>query len=94
MKLGRLLWGLTVLGVGCGSGSGSNNSGGTPPGAPSGLAATAGNQQVGLTWDASSGARHKIVPADVACDDTAGAYTVTVTFGAAQAGRLVLVAAK
>jgi hypothetical protein len=43
----------------CG-GSGSSGGGGggqvTPPAAPTGLVATAGNQQVGLTWTASSGA--------------------------------------
>jgi hypothetical protein len=47
-----------------------------------------------LAWDAATGMRHKVTPADIACDDTAGAFTVTVTFGAAQAGRLVLIAAK
>jgi hypothetical protein len=42
----------------CG-GSGSSGGGGqqvTPPAAPTGLAATAGNMQVALTWSASSGA--------------------------------------
>ena len=38
-------------GVACGSGGG-----GTPPATPTGLAATAGNGQVSLTWGASSGA--------------------------------------
>ncbi|HVN19645.1 MAG TPA: glycoside hydrolase family 44 protein [Dongiaceae bacterium] len=43
----------------CGGNSGSGGSGGgggTPPTTPSGLTATAGNQQVSLTWTASSGA--------------------------------------
>ena len=42
-----------------GSGGGGNGGGGqqvTVPATPTGLAATAGNQQVGLTWSASSGA--------------------------------------
>ena len=43
--------------LGCGTGSGSSNNGsGTPPAVPAGLAASAGNQQVALTWTASSGA--------------------------------------
>ncbi len=48
----------TLLLPSCG-GSGSTGGGGsqvTPPAAPTGLAATAGNQQVSLTWTASSGA--------------------------------------
>ncbi len=43
----------------CGGGSGSSGGGGqqvTPPTAPTGLAATAGNMQVALSWTASSGA--------------------------------------
>jgi len=39
-----------------GSGYGGGGGGGNPPGAPTGLAATAGNAQVGLSWSASSGA--------------------------------------
>ncbi len=42
---------------GCGSSGGSGGGGGgNPPAAPSGLSATAGNQQVSLTWNASVGA--------------------------------------
>jgi Glycoside hydrolase family 44 len=48
-----------LFSTGCG-GSGSSGGGGGPqgaaPSAPGGLAATAGNQQVSLTWNASSGA--------------------------------------
>jgi hypothetical protein len=39
----------------CGGGN-SGGGGGQPPATPSGLTATAGNQQVSLTWNASSGA--------------------------------------
>ncbi len=40
-----------------GSGSGAGGGGGQqPPAAPTGVSATAGNQQVALTWNASSGA--------------------------------------
>ena len=49
----------TLLLPSCG-GSGSSGGGGgqqvTPPSTPTGLTATAGNQQVALTWNASSGA--------------------------------------
>jgi hypothetical protein len=48
-----LLAGLTF---GCGGGSSPSNGDGTPPTAPSALAAAAENQQVSLTWTASSGA--------------------------------------
>ncbi len=46
---------------GCGGGSGSNSNsggggGGSAPGAPTGLTATAGNQQITLSWTASAGA--------------------------------------
>ena len=42
---------------GCGGNSGGGGGGGgQPPATPSGLTATAGNQQVALTWSASSGA--------------------------------------
>ena len=44
---------------GCGGnsgGGGGGGGGGQPPATPSGLTATAGNQQVALTWSASSGA--------------------------------------
>jgi len=52
--LAVLLWaGLTF---GCGGGVSSSSGGGTAPAAPTALAATAGNQQVSLTWTASTGA--------------------------------------
>jgi fibronectin type 3 domain-containing protein len=41
---------------GCGGGAGSGGGGGTAPAAPASLAATAGDQQIRLTWAASSGA--------------------------------------
>ncbi len=41
---------------GSGYGGGGGGGGQNPPGAPSGLTATAGNQQVSLTWNASAGA--------------------------------------
>lgn len=45
------------FGCGGGYGSGGNGSGGGhPPGAPTGLTATAGNAQVSVSWTASSGA--------------------------------------
>jgi hypothetical protein len=49
---------LTAVFVGCGSGSSGGGGGGgaQPPAAPTGLQATAGNAQVSLTWNASSGA--------------------------------------
>jgi hypothetical protein len=41
----------------CGGGGGNGGGGGgNPPGTPTGLTATAGNAQVALTWNASSGA--------------------------------------
>jgi hypothetical protein len=47
----------TAFAVGCGGGYGGGSGGGTTvPPAPSGLQATAGNAQVSLTWNASSGA--------------------------------------
>jgi fibronectin type 3 domain-containing protein len=39
-----------------GGGYGGGGGGGNPPSAPTGLAATAGDKQVGLTWSTSSGA--------------------------------------
>ena len=46
-----------ALATGCGgSGSGGGGGGGNPPSAPTGLTATAGSQQVSLTWNASAGA--------------------------------------
>ncbi|HEV7219979.1 MAG TPA: hypothetical protein VGN39_13985, partial [Terriglobales bacterium] len=55
-----LLAAFTLL-QGCGGGSGSNSGsggggGGIAPGAPTGLTATAGSQQVTLSWSASVGA--------------------------------------
>jgi len=54
---------LTLFFSACGGGSGGNGGngggcggGGNPPTAPTGLTATAGTQQVGLSWTASSGA--------------------------------------
>lgn len=49
--------GITLLQA-CGGGSGGygGGGGGNPPGTPTGLAATGGNAQVSLTWNASSGA--------------------------------------
>ena len=51
---------LTLFFSACGGGSGGNGGGGggggNPPAAPTGLTATAGTQQVGLSWTASSGA--------------------------------------
>ena len=41
---------------GSGNSGGGGGGGGNPPAAPSGLTATAGNQQVSLSWTASSGA--------------------------------------
>ncbi len=46
---------LAGLSLGCGGGLSSSRGPLTPPAAPSALAATAGNQQVSLTWTASSG---------------------------------------
>jgi len=51
-----VVWLLAAAMFGCGGGAGSGSGGGTAPTVPAGLAATAGNQQVGLTWTASSGA--------------------------------------
>lgn len=49
-----------LLLAGCGgggnTGGGGGGGGGNPPPTPSGLVATAGNQQVALTWNASAGA--------------------------------------
>jgi len=46
---------VTALMQGCGGSSGSGGGGGgNPPAAPSGLTATPGNQQVKLTWNAST----------------------------------------
>jgi len=52
-----LVLAITLLLQGCGgsSGGGGGNTG-NPPAAPGGLTATAGNQQVSLSWNASSGA--------------------------------------
>jgi Glycoside hydrolase family 44/Fibronectin type III domain len=51
------IWLLVGVMLGCGGSTGSSTNGGaTAPGVPAGLAATPGNQQVGLTWTASSGA--------------------------------------
>lgn len=51
---------LTLFFSACGGGSGGNGGGGggsgNPPVTPTGLTATAGTQQVGLSWTASSGA--------------------------------------
>src|SRR5258708_25724429 len=52
-----LLWSLIVTLLwlaGCGGGYGGG--GGNPPAAPTGLAASAANAQVNLTWNASAGA--------------------------------------
>ena len=38
----------------CGGGNGGGGGGGNPPSAPTGLAATAGNAQVSLTWNAAA----------------------------------------
>lgn len=46
---------VSLIAAGCGSGGGYGG-GGTPPPAPTGLAATAGNAQIALSWTASSGA--------------------------------------
>ena len=52
----HVLAGLALL-TGCGgSGSGGGGGGGNPPSAPTGVTATAGNQQVSLSWNASAGA--------------------------------------
>ena len=53
-----MLLAAVVLWQGCASsgGPGSTGGGGNPPGPPTGLAATAGVQQVSLSWTASSGA--------------------------------------
>ena len=51
-----LVWLLAATMCGCGGGSGSSSGGGTAPAVPADLAATAGNQQVGLTWTPSTGA--------------------------------------
>lgn len=48
---------VSLVASGCGSGGGNGGGGGgTPPVAPAGLTATAGNAQVALSWTASSGA--------------------------------------
>ncbi|HMK29849.1 MAG TPA: fibronectin type III domain-containing protein, partial [Terriglobales bacterium] len=45
-----------AIASGGGSNSGGGGGGGTAPAAPTGVTATAGNQQVALTWTASAGA--------------------------------------
>jgi hypothetical protein len=45
-----------VTGCGGSGSSGGGGGGGNPPAVPTGLTATAGNAQVGLSWNASSGA--------------------------------------
>ncbi|MBI3474211.1 MAG: fibronectin type III domain-containing protein [Acidobacteria bacterium] len=60
MKTGKVLTLLLLAGLtfGCGGSSygGGGGGGGTAPSAPTGLAATPGDQQASLTWNASSGA--------------------------------------
>ena len=79
----RRVWFVLTLGLvlsGCGGGgsssggSGGNGGGGTTtvPSAPTSLAATAGNQQIVLTWTASSGATSYHVKRGTA---TGGPYT-------------------
>jgi len=50
-----LLAALTLV-TGCSSSGSPGGGGGNPPSAPTGLTATAGNQQVSLSWNASAGA--------------------------------------
>ena len=45
-----------ALAVACGGSGGGGGGGGNPPAAPTGLTATAGNAQVVLSWNASTGA--------------------------------------
>jgi fibronectin type 3 domain-containing protein len=52
--LAVLVW--AALTFGCGGGTNPGNGGGTAPAAPTALTATSSNQQVSLTWTASSGA--------------------------------------
>ena len=55
-KLAGLMLGMIFV-AGCGSSnSGGGGGGGNPPSAPTGLAAIAGDAQVSLSWNASSGA--------------------------------------
>jgi fibronectin type 3 domain-containing protein len=62
------LAGASLLAAGCassvggsGTGEGKNGQGGSVPGAPAGVVATAGNAQVALSWSASTGATGYVV---------------------------------
>ena len=86
-RLSRLLAFLIVtvtsaLLFGCGGGyggGGNGGGGGNPPGAPSGLTATAGNAQVTLNWNASSGATGYYVKRSTSTGNEAQIASATAT---------------
>ena len=77
---------LTSFFVACrgGSSSGGGGGGGNPPPVPTGLTATPGNLQVGLTWTASAGATAKT--AGDAQTGTVGTALPVVLYGDFESG--------
>ena len=68
-----------LFGCGGGYGGGGNGGGGNPPSAPAGLADTAGNATVNLSWTAGSGATGYYVKRSITSGTEAQVASVTAT---------------